>query len=62
MAELGSAIVSANTAGSIASGNVPSGSSTGARSGDAAIALISWLSRATTASGVPAGAQNAFHE
>ena len=47
----------ANAAGLIAVGKVPSGPSSTASSGDAAIALISRFSRSTTAAGVPAGAK-----
>src|SRR5215472_4489760 len=46
----------AKAAGAMADGSVPSGSSTAFRSADAAIALISLLSRSTIDAGVPAGA------
>ena len=47
----------ANADGLMACGKVPSGPSTTASSGDAEMALISRLSRSTTACGVPAGAK-----
>ncbi len=46
----------AKVAAFIASGSVPSGSRTGASSGEAAIAVISWFRRSMIAAGVPAGA------